>query len=108
MPKPAKQLVVGQGVNIKKIVDANVELKHNMQQEVLCPLEQWLSAYRTIKVSLEKWLMTLPILPEVRVSDVQVPIDMSEQIELAERINHRRCTSQCDVSDHSACLHDHN
>lgn len=85
-PQTAKKLIVGQGVNIKKIVDANVDLKHNMQQEVLCPLEKWLSAYRTIKVRLDEMADDLAHAanPEVKIQNVSAPMSRSKQMKLAK------------------------
>lgn len=51
VPVPEEGSLVGEGVDGTAILEANVELKEKMQQEVLYPLEQWLAAYRTIKVS---------------------------------------------------------
>lgn len=45
------QRLVGVNVNIEGITTAATEMKSRLQSEVLHPLEQWLSAYRSIKAS---------------------------------------------------------
>lgn len=42
--------MVGAHVNVENISAAQQDLKQRLQQEVLHPLDQWLAAYRTIKV----------------------------------------------------------
>lgn len=50
VPSDKEERIVGVNVNIDGISSANAELKQRLQEEVLHPLEQWLSAYRSIKV----------------------------------------------------------
>lgn len=49
VPSDKEERIVGVNVNIDGISSANAELKQRLQEEVLHPLEQWLSAYRSIK-----------------------------------------------------------
>ncbi len=49
-PVDKDNYIVGMHVNIDSISAANSEMTQRLQSEVLQPLEQWLSAYRTIKV----------------------------------------------------------
>ena len=49
-PADKDDFIVGMHVNIDSISAANTEMTQRLQSEVLQPLEQWLSAYRTIKV----------------------------------------------------------
>jgi hypothetical protein len=45
-----EERIVGINVNLEGIAAAQAELKARLQSEVLHPLEQWLAAYRSIKV----------------------------------------------------------
>lgn len=49
-PLEAEPGIVGQAVSIEGVTAAAQEMRQKLQQEVLHPLEQWLAAYRTIKV----------------------------------------------------------
>lgn len=48
-PVDKEEHIVGANVNIDSISAAGTEMLQRLQAEVLQPLEQWLSAYRTIK-----------------------------------------------------------
>uniref|UniRef100_A0A6T8PT08 BAR domain-containing protein n=1 Tax=Chlamydomonas leiostraca TaxID=1034604 RepID=A0A6T8PT08_9CHLO len=49
VPADKEERMVGVNVNVEGITAASSELKQRLQHEVLHPLEQWLSAYRSIK-----------------------------------------------------------
>lgn len=49
-PTSDETLPVRAGIDTHRIAAAIVELKRQVQQEVMYPLERWLAAYRTIKV----------------------------------------------------------
>lgn len=54
LPTELEAGIVGQGVALDTITAATVDMRYKLQQEVLFPLEQWLSAYRTIKLRNKK------------------------------------------------------
>jgi len=53
-PVDKEERIVGINVNLEGVAAAQAELKARLQSEVLHPLEQWLAAYRSIKVRNKK------------------------------------------------------